>query len=152
MLYLTQCQTVIPHNKHIICLSNVQAIIKLKNCSNLKHGRYWCYLPFLLFVFLIFCRSDSGFQLLICSWDGTVAYADFTAEEVGRPMSEEEKVWLSSLFFIRIYEYNPLNWKRQYSVHCILRTKGSTHCYQLTNLHFLILFCAGKVSQASLWC
>jgi len=35
--------------------------------------------------------SDSGFQLLVCSWDGTVAYADFTAEEVGRPMSEEEK-------------------------------------------------------------
>ncbi|KAM7452000.1 hypothetical protein ABFA07_000600 [Porites harrisoni] len=35
--------------------------------------------------------SDSGFQLLVCSWDGTVAYADFTAEELGRPMSEEEK-------------------------------------------------------------
>jgi len=35
--------------------------------------------------------SESGFQLLVCSWDGTVAYADFTAEELGRPMSEEEK-------------------------------------------------------------
>ena len=40
-----------------------------------------------------FNRSDSGFQLLVCSWDGTVAYADFTAEELGRPMSEEEKVY-----------------------------------------------------------
>jgi len=50
-------------------------------------------LPYLFYcLFVIFCRSDSGFQLLICSWDGTVAYADFTAEEVGRPMSEEEKV------------------------------------------------------------
>lgn len=38
------------------------------------------------------CRSDSGFQLLVCSWDGSVAYADFTAEELGRPMTEEEKV------------------------------------------------------------
>ncbi|XP_068748339.1 protein HIRA-like [Montipora capricornis] len=35
--------------------------------------------------------SDSGSQLLVCSWDGTVAYADFTTEELGRPMSEEEK-------------------------------------------------------------
>ncbi|RMX49932.1 hypothetical protein pdam_00018431 [Pocillopora damicornis] len=35
--------------------------------------------------------SDSGFQLLVCSWDGSVAYADFTAEELGRPMTEEEK-------------------------------------------------------------
>ena len=31
--------------------------------------------------------------MLVCSWDGTVAYADFTAEELGRPMSEEEKVY-----------------------------------------------------------
>ncbi|KAK2558281.1 Protein HIRA [Acropora cervicornis] len=35
--------------------------------------------------------SESGFQLLVCSWDGTIAYADFTTEELGRPMSEEEK-------------------------------------------------------------
>ena len=47
------------------------------------------------FVLFAFHRSDSGFQLLVCSWDGTVAYADFTAEEVGRPMSEEEKVFLT---------------------------------------------------------
>ena len=37
-----------------------------------------------------------------------MAYADFTAEEVGRPMSEEEKV-CPAFSFIRIYEYNPLN-------------------------------------------
>ena len=32
---------------------------------------------------------------MVCSWDGSVAYADFTAEELGRPMSEEEKVFPS---------------------------------------------------------
>lgn len=48
--------------------------------------------------FIPFDRSDSGFQLLVCSWDGTVAYADFTEEELGRPMSEEEKVQCTLYF------------------------------------------------------
>lgn len=45
-----------------------------------------------LILSVCFYRSESGFQLLVCSWDGTIAYADFTTEELGRPMSEEEKV------------------------------------------------------------
>lgn len=50
----------------------------------------YCIIWLILSVY--FYRSESGFQLLVCSWDGTIAYADFTTEELGRPMSEEEKV------------------------------------------------------------
>lgn len=37
-------------------------------------------------------RSQTGFELLVCSWDGTVAYADFSSEELGKAMSQQEKV------------------------------------------------------------
>ncbi|KAK3710137.1 hypothetical protein QZH41_010536, partial [Actinostola sp. cb2023] len=35
--------------------------------------------------------SQTGFELLVCSWDGTVAYADFSSDELGKAMSQEEK-------------------------------------------------------------
>ncbi|EDO37673.1 predicted protein [Nematostella vectensis] len=35
--------------------------------------------------------SQSGFELLVCSWDGSIAYANFTSEELGKAMSQEEK-------------------------------------------------------------
>lgn len=40
----------------------------------------------------VLCRSASGTELMCCSWDGTVAYFDFSVEEIGKPMSTEEKV------------------------------------------------------------
>ncbi|XP_031557389.1 protein HIRA-like [Actinia tenebrosa] len=40
--------------------------------------------------------SQSGFELLVCSWDGTVAYADFSPEELGKAMSQQEKVSMSN--------------------------------------------------------
>ncbi|XP_054154895.1 protein HIRA-like [Oppia nitens] len=36
--------------------------------------------------------SQSGFQLMACSWDGTVAYMEFTEQEIGCPMTSDEKV------------------------------------------------------------
>ena len=41
---------------------------------------------------LFFFRSFSGYFLLCCSWDGSVAYVEFTDEELGNTLSQEEKV------------------------------------------------------------
>lgn len=40
----------------------------------------------------IICRSRNGMELLACSCDGTVAYIDFTLEEIGVPMSQKDMV------------------------------------------------------------
>ena len=37
-------------------------------------------------------RSSSSTEMMCCSWDGTVAYFEFTVDEIGKPMSLEEKV------------------------------------------------------------
>ncbi|GAB1610038.1 protein HIRA-like isoform X1 [Argonauta hians] len=34
--------------------------------------------------------SKCGMELLCCSWDGTIAFIDFNAEEIGRPLSPQE--------------------------------------------------------------
>jgi hypothetical protein len=51
-----------------------------------------------------FDRSSSGTEFMCCSWDGTVAYFDLTIEEIGKPMSSEEKVlfvsWPFSIFVV----------------------------------------------------
>ena len=36
-------------------------------------------------------RAHNGSEMLCCSWDGTVAYASFTEEEIGRPISQKAK-------------------------------------------------------------
>lgn len=36
--------------------------------------------------------NSSGYQLMACSWDGTVAYIEFSEEELGKPLTKEEKV------------------------------------------------------------
>ncbi|XP_069684030.1 protein HIRA isoform X2 [Periplaneta americana] len=35
--------------------------------------------------------SGSGLQLMACSWDGSVAYVEFSEEELGKPLTFEEK-------------------------------------------------------------
>ncbi|XP_078600357.1 protein HIRA-like isoform X5 [Branchiostoma floridae x Branchiostoma japonicum] len=35
-------------------------------------------------------RGKSGFELLVCSWDGTAAYVEFTPEELGTPLTQDE--------------------------------------------------------------
>ncbi|KAL1422640.1 hypothetical protein MTO96_021854 [Rhipicephalus appendiculatus] len=43
--------------------------------------------------------SQEGNQLLVCSWDGTVAYIDFTEEEIGMPISPDERnLWHQKLY------------------------------------------------------
>lgn len=37
-------------------------------------------------------RTLTGLGMLVCSMDGTVAYLDFSLDELGDPLSEEEKV------------------------------------------------------------
>lgn len=36
--------------------------------------------------------SSTGHQLMACSWDGTVAYIEFSEDELGKPLTKEEKV------------------------------------------------------------
>jgi hypothetical protein len=36
--------------------------------------------------------SGSGLQLMACSWDGSVAFVEFSEEELGKPLTLEEKV------------------------------------------------------------
>ncbi|EEC06110.1 histone transcription regulator, putative [Ixodes scapularis] len=43
--------------------------------------------------------SQGGNQLLVCSWDGTVAYIDFSEEEIGTPITPEERnLWHQKLY------------------------------------------------------
>ncbi|CAK8689613.1 protein HIRA-like [Clavelina lepadiformis] len=35
--------------------------------------------------------SFSGFSLLCCSWDGSIAYVEFTPDEIGQTLTQEEK-------------------------------------------------------------
>lgn len=37
-------------------------------------------------------RTLTGLGMLVCSMDGTVAYLDFSMDELGDPLNEEEKV------------------------------------------------------------
>lgn len=41
-------------------------------------------------------RTLTGLGMLVCSMDGTVAYLDFSLDELGDPLSEEEKVSCTS--------------------------------------------------------
>ena len=38
------------------------------------------------------CRTLSGLGILVCSMDGTVAYLDFSQDELGDALNEDEKV------------------------------------------------------------
>ena len=42
-------------------------------------------------------RSSCGYELLVCSSDGTVAFFQFEKHEMGDPMSVEDKVCVKSL-------------------------------------------------------
>ena len=42
--------------------------------------------------FCISIRDKQGYHLLCCSWDGTVAYMEFTRDELGKPLSKQETV------------------------------------------------------------
>ena len=82
----------------MLILSNL--IIASPDINKNKGVVYLCQIQFYravclfvcLFVCLLVNRSESGFQLLVCSWDGSVAYADFTPDELGRAMTDDEKV------------------------------------------------------------
>ena len=37
--------------------------------------------------------SQKGYQMMACSWDGTVAFVEFTEQEIGKTMTSEEKVF-----------------------------------------------------------
>lgn len=40
----------------------------------------------------LFFRTLNGLGILVCSMDGSVAFLDFSQDELGDPLSEEEKV------------------------------------------------------------
>lgn len=55
-------------------------------------------------------RTLTGLGMLVCSMDGTVAYLDFSLDELGDPLSEEEKVSPPSpLWMILCEEPSELN-------------------------------------------
>lgn len=45
--------------------------------------RTWTFISF---------RTLNGLGILVCSMDGSVAFLDFSQDELGDPLSEEEKV------------------------------------------------------------
>lgn len=59
-------------------------------------------------------------ELLCCSWDGTVAFIDFTAEEIGNPLSQQEVVSITKcinnnlhsvvILICGISSFFPVNW------------------------------------------
>ena len=46
-------------------------------------------------------RSHCGYTLVCCSLDGTVACMEFTPDELGKPLSTEEKVSLNFIYWSR---------------------------------------------------
>ena len=50
---------------------------------------------------VVISRNSSGYELMLCSLDGTVAYIEFTQDELGRPITNDEK----DDFFIENYGY-----------------------------------------------
>lgn len=56
--------------------------------------------------FYMCARTLTGLGMLVCSMDGTVAYLDFSLDELGDPLSEEEKVrhHVLMLYFYSITE------------------------------------------------
>jgi len=56
-------------------------------------------------------RSNDGAELLCCSWDGTIAYFGFTADELGTPSTDEERVSYAlylSIFVVSLSTYTCL--------------------------------------------
>lgn len=51
--------------------------------------------------------SRSGLQLIACSTDGTVAYVSFGENELGKPLSSDEKVKIKP-FLIKIQQFYSL--------------------------------------------
>jgi len=41
---------------------------------------------------LWYSRNGRGTQLFLCSSDGTIAFVEFTKEEIGTALSDDEKV------------------------------------------------------------
>lgn len=41
---------------------------------------------------LDFSWAQNGYQLIACSWDGTIAYLEFEENEIGNPLSNDEKL------------------------------------------------------------
>jgi hypothetical protein len=37
-------------------------------------------------------RSSTGYELMLCSLDGTVIYIELNEKELGRPVSDQQKV------------------------------------------------------------
>lgn len=43
--------------------------------------------------------NQSGNQILVCSWDGTVAYIEFSEDEIGKPISQDDRIaWHQKLY------------------------------------------------------
>lgn len=43
-------------------------------------------------IYFPYSRTLNGLGILVCSMDGSVAFLDFSQDELGDPLSEEEKV------------------------------------------------------------
>jgi hypothetical protein len=54
-------------------------------------------------------RTLNGLGILVCSMDGSVAFLDFSQDELGDPLSEEEKVGLWPMCYDTGSE-NLFNW------------------------------------------
>ncbi|XP_064613383.1 LOW QUALITY PROTEIN: protein HIRA-like [Liolophura sinensis] len=56
--------------------------------------------------------SQSGMELICCSWDGTVAFIDFCRDEIGVPLSRQEVISLHERVYgnsLAANSYNPAN-------------------------------------------
>lgn len=55
----------------------------------------------------VWIRTLTGLGMLVCSMDGTVAYLDFSLDELGDPLNEEEKVRsIKASLKLWLYVYN----------------------------------------------
>ena len=57
--------------------------------------------------YCLFYRNTKGTQLFVCSSDGSMAFIEFTREEIGLPLKEDEKVlYIILIITDMIYCYN----------------------------------------------
>lgn len=65
---------------------------KAQKRVSIKYLFQFCSTSFCLLFSVFPYRNSKGTQLFLCSTDGTVAFVEFNKNEIGIPLTEEEKV------------------------------------------------------------
>lgn len=72
--------------------SAINAKFTMSDTRIRSNGEYVCIADPSMTTSLFYFRSRCGYYMIACSLDGTVAFCEFGVEEIGKVMSDEDKV------------------------------------------------------------